>query len=45
MNYKRFVALLGLATKQGLLLQTMQDFYKFAEKYSNIKTIELQRGI
>lgn len=42
MNYKRFVALRDLAIQQGLLLQTMQDFYKFAEKYSNIKTHELQ---
>ena len=45
MSYKRFKALLGLATEQGLLLQTMQDFYKFVEANSNIKTIELQRGI
>jgi hypothetical protein len=42
MSYRRFKALLGLATEQGLLLQTMQDFYKFAKTYSNTKTNELQ---
>lgn len=41
MTYKRFQALLSLATVKGLNLQTINDFNKFAIEYSNINTINL----
>jgi hypothetical protein len=45
MTYKRFQALLSLATAKGLNLITMNDFNQFAKVYSNIKTENLQKAI
>jgi len=45
MTYKRFQALLSLATAKGLNLITMNDFNQFAKMYSNIKTENLQKAI
>lgn len=44
MTYKRFQALLSLATAKGLNLITMNDFNQFAKMYSNIKTENLQKA-
>jgi hypothetical protein len=44
MTYKRFQALLSLATVKGLNLITMNDFNQFAKMYSNIKTENLQKA-
>lgn len=44
MTYKRYQALLSLATAQGLNLQTIKDFYEFAIVYSNIKVEDLQKA-
>ncbi len=45
MIYKRFQALLSLATAKGLNLITMNDFNQFAKVYSNIKTINLLKEV
>ncbi len=44
MSYKRFQALLTLASVQGLNLQTISDFWQFAKEYSNIETFNLIKG-
>jgi len=45
MTYKRYQALLSLATAKGLNLQTINDFNEFAIEHSNIKTENLQKAM